>query len=99
METKSFKALLILVGLILLNVTSATAGIGERFEKFVGSEFSNFQGLYIIAGIVIASLVLYIVLNHFNKEEEKSAHHSPRHTQHRRHHHMHHTHKIIKKTQ
>jgi fucose permease len=99
MKTKSFRAITILIGLLLITV-SAQAGIGESFQEFAGSSFSNFQGLYIIAGIVIASLVLYIVLNHFNKEEdEKSHHHASGHAHHRRHRHVHHVHKVIKKTQ
>ncbi|MCE3228414.1 MAG: hypothetical protein K0S32_2965 [Bacteroidetes bacterium] len=98
MKTKYSRAIAILTGLLLVNLT-AQAGIGESFQEFAGSSFSNFQGLYIIAGIVIASLVLYIVLNHFNKEEDEKRHsHASGHGHHRRHRHVHHVHKVIKKT-
>jgi len=98
MKTKSIKAILLVFGLMLFNLNTASATIGEKFNQFVGSEFSNMQGIYIIAGIVVASLVVYIVVNHFNKEEEdKSIRHGASH-HHRRHHQHHHQHRIIKKT-
>lgn len=97
MKTKILKAVYFLVGMLLMNVSTVNASVGDKFEKFVGSEFSNYRGVYIIAGIVIASLVLYIIVNHFNKEEEKrTVHHGTHLSHHKRHHH--HTHKVIRKT-
>lgn len=97
MKTKILKTVYFLFGMLLLN-GSASASVGEKFDKFVGSEFSNYQGLYIIAGIVIASLVLYVIVNHFTKREERKTVHHGTHLSHHRHHRHHHSHKVIKKT-
>jgi hypothetical protein len=99
MKTKILKAVYFLIGMLLLN-GPASASVGDKFDKFVGSEFSNYQGLYIIAGIVVASLVLYVIVNHFNKQEERKSVHHGTHVSHHRHHrhHQHHQHKVIKKT-
>ncbi|MBA3663447.1 MAG: hypothetical protein H0W61_04465 [Bacteroidetes bacterium] len=97
MKTTFFKSVSLLLGFLLVNVNSMSASVGDKFDKFVLSEFSNsLGGFYIIAGIVIASLVLYVIVNHFNKEEEKrTVHHGSHFTHHKRHHH---THRVIKKT-
>ena len=94
MKTAFNKANLILVGLVLFGTGNMKAGISDKFKEFVGNEFSNFQGLYIMAGIIISSLVLYILVNHFGKEESNERHIST--AGHRRHHHHHQ--RIIKKT-
>jgi hypothetical protein len=98
MKTNILKAAYFLLGLLLVNVNAMHASVGEKFDKFVGSEFSSYQGIYIIVGVVIASLVLYLVVNHFNKEEDEhtTVRHGTHYSHHRRHHH--HVHKIIKKT-
>ncbi|MCW3077564.1 MAG: hypothetical protein JWO32_2173 [Bacteroidetes bacterium] len=98
MKTKFFKAAHILVGFLLMTVSTANASIGEKFNKYVGNEFTNFQGLYIIGGIVVASLVMYFIVNHLQKEEEHGvAHHGSHFSRHKRHVH-HHASRIIKKT-
>ena len=98
MKTRILKAAYFLMGFLLVNVNTASASVGERFDNFMGSAFDNNQGLYIIVGIVIASLVLYLIVNHFNKEEEEhstTVRHGSHYSHHRRHHHPH---KIVKKT-
>jgi hypothetical protein len=96
MKTTSFKAFLILGGLILLNVQSMNAGIVDKFENFIGNEFSSFnlQGLYLIGGIVTVALVFYILSNHFTKEEEAPIRNDMMVKPHKRHHHR----SVIKKT-
>lgn len=98
MKTRSLKAMLLLVGVMLLNLNTALAGVGDKFSKFVDSDKSNYQGLYIILGVVAASLVTYVIVNHYSKDEENvkrgtGAHHHHHH--HRKHHHHH---RVIKKT-
>jgi hypothetical protein len=96
MKTISNKALLILAGLMLLCSGSIEAGIIDKFKEFAGAEFNNFQGLYIMSGVIIAGLVIYILVNHFGKEEEqRNVRHGANYTHHRRHQHHH---RIVKKT-
>ena len=65
------KAILFLVGTVLVATQQAKAGIKEKFQTFIGNEFSSFEGLYIMAGVIIGGLVFYIVSNHFIKEEKR----------------------------
>lgn len=102
MKTKSFRAVLILVGLMLVGVQPLSAGVGETFKKFIGNEFSNFQGLYIIAGVVVASLLVYILFNRNGakeKEMAKDRRQIPNKALSSRYHHHHHQHRVVKKTQ
>lgn len=73
MKTTKFKAFMILVGLLLVNVQTISAGIIDDVKKTAGNEISNFnmQGLLIIGGIIGAGLVIYIISNYFMKEKEE----------------------------
>ena len=97
MKTISIKAFFILFGLMLMS-NNISAEIGEKLKNFVGSEYSNFhiQGLYVIGGIILASLLIYLLMNHFTKDEPEERKYRPSGNlmHHRRHHH----HKVIKKT-
>jgi fucose permease len=95
MKTFSLKAILILLGCMLINTGHMHAGIADKFKEFAGTEFNNFQGLYIMAGIIVSSLVIYILVNHFGKEEEEKASHGAHYSHHRRHQHHH---RVIRKT-
>lgn len=100
MKTKSFKAILILVGLMLSFVQPMSAGLGKTLHEFIGNEFANFQGLYIIAGIIAVNLILYIFLNRKSeKEEAESYKKSVPGINHHRRRHQHQHHRVIKKTQ
>jgi len=95
MKTISNKTFLILAGLMFISnfIQAETSEI----KNFIGNELSNFhlQGFYVIGGIVAASLIIYVLINHFNKEEdEKIQRPAANAIHHRRHHH----HKVVKKT-
>ncbi|MDP1803494.1 MAG: hypothetical protein Q8L81_19175 [Bacteroidota bacterium] len=103
MKTTKFKAFLILVGSVLMNIQSMSAGTIDDVKKFAGDQMSNFnmQGLLVIGGIVGAGLLIYIVSNHLikDKDEETVGHlgqnsNISRHNHHRHHHTRH----IVKKT-
>ncbi len=72
MKTTSFKALLILVGSLLIS-GNLSAGVGDQLSHSVSDELSHFhiQGLYVIGGIIVAGLLIYLLVNHFGKEEGK----------------------------
>jgi hypothetical protein len=71
MKTKSFKAYMILVGLVLLGSGTLNANVIDNFKHFMGTEFSGTEALYLMGGIVVGSLVLYLMVNHFSKEDEQ----------------------------
>ena len=99
MKTSTIKALLIFTGSMLIGTGTLSAGVANEFSSAVTNELSNFhiQGLYVIAGIVTAGLVIYLFVNHFGKEEKEEQRPFRRghyHT-HRRHHHQR---SVVKKT-
>ena len=100
MKTTKFKAFLILVGSVLVNIQGAFAGNIDEVKKFAGEQVSNFnlQGLLVIGGVVCAGLLVYIVSNHVIKDKQEETvgqnNHITRHNHHRHQHGRH----IVKKT-
>ena len=84
---------------MLIGTGTLSAGVTSEFSNAVTNELSNFhiQGLYVIAGIVTAGLVIYLLINHFGKEEkvEQRPLRRAHYTTHRRHQHQR---SVIKKT-
>ncbi|MBA3683332.1 MAG: hypothetical protein H0W73_19525 [Bacteroidetes bacterium] len=64
---------MILVGLVLVNIQTISAGVIDDVKKTAGNELSNFnmQGILIIAGIIGAGLLIYIISNYLMKEKEE----------------------------
>lgn len=73
MKTTKFKAFLILVGLVLVNITKMSAGVIDDVKKTAGAQVSNFnmQGILLIGGIIGAGLLIYIVSNYLVKDKEE----------------------------
>ncbi len=100
MKTTTLKAQLILIGSMLIGSQRMSAGVIDNVKKIVGDEMSSFNmtGLFIIAGVVGAGLLVYIISNHLIKEKDDENvvphHHVNRHHHHRHHH----TRPIVKKT-
>ncbi|HRH11288.1 MAG TPA: hypothetical protein PLU73_07220 [Bacteroidia bacterium] len=94
MKTNFNKAMLILVGSMLLGTQSAHASIVDKFKTFIGNEFSSFEGLYIMAGVIISGLLFYIISNHYVKDEKREVRTGLNPVRERRHH----AHRVIKKT-
>lgn len=97
MKRTENKNLTISLVVLMLSVSQTTfAGVGEKFNKYVGSEFTNLSGLYIIMGVLVFGLVGKLVHHYFMKEDEKqlpitkTTHPSLRHQRHHR--------TVIKKT-
>lgn len=86
---------LAVLGLILISQKSY-AGLGEKFNQYVGSDFSNASGFYIILGVIGAGIVGKICQYYFMREEEKpiSKIKIANHAHHRQHRHR----SVIKKT-
>jgi hypothetical protein len=96
MKTNSLKAFLTLVGLILLNFSASANDIGTQLNKFVNNDSTSMHGVYIMLGVVVASLVTYLIVNHYNNKEEVASHRKGGHSAHL--HHRRHHHKVVKKT-
>jgi len=94
MKTIFYKAFATAALMLLCSVQMRAAGITEKISDFVGSEFTNLRGLYIMAGIVVCSLMVYFITNYFSKKEEHRVY--PSHYPHSRRNNHHH--RVIKKT-
>lgn len=99
MKTTKIKALLILVGLVLVNIQSISAGVIDDVKKTAGNELSNFnmQGILLIGGIVGAGLLIYIISNYLTREKDEQPLGQNLHIGKRNHQRYHNRH-IIKKT-
>lgn len=86
------KAALLVVSLLFLS-KEASAGIKDKFMEFVGNEFHSYEGLYIMAGVIVSGLLIYIFTNHFVKEEKREIRHNMNPARERRYHQ-----RVIKKT-
>jgi len=62
MKNRTFKVIVILVGLLFLNIEAAHAGLVQKFKLYIGHEFPGYQPVYIIASILSVSLLSYIIL-------------------------------------
>ncbi len=74
MKTDNNKSILILSGLILTIALVALA-TNSTFKTFMLNELGSFdiQALYAVAGIVVSSLAVYIIVNVFVSQQPKAA--------------------------
>lgn len=76
----------LLVGLLLISNTGK-AGLGDKFNKYIGSEFTNMSGFYIILGVLGVGIVGKLFHYFFMREDnEKVSNVKISHTSHHRHH-------------
>jgi hypothetical protein len=61
MKNKTVRVIIILVGLLVLNIEAAQAGITHKFKVLIGNELSNFQLFYVTGGVLTLSLLSYII--------------------------------------
>jgi len=61
--------------LLLVTVANkAQAGVAEKFDKYILSEFTNLSGLYIIGGVLLAGIIGKLIQHFFFKDEGVMAH-------------------------
>lgn len=56
--------------LTIIGISNAKAESFNKLKNTLVKDFANSEGLYIIGGLVIASLLIYFVYNHLIKEKE-----------------------------
>ena len=61
MKNKTLRVIIILVGLLVLNIEAAHAGITHKFRVFIHHELSDFQLLYVSLGALTLSFFAYII--------------------------------------
>lgn len=61
MKNKTLRVIIILVGLLVLNIEAAHAGITHKFRVFISHELSDFQLMYVCLGILSFGLLGYVI--------------------------------------
>jgi hypothetical protein len=100
METRFTKRLtlkrLALTLMLTFSALASQAGFTDKIKNTVSKDFNSFQGIYIMGGIIVGGLLIYVVSNHMMKEkpEDKEATPTVHHSHHRHHRH----HRVAKKS-
>lgn len=72
MNGRTFKVIVILVGLLFINIEAAQAGLIHKFKSFILHEFSDFQLFYLISGVFAIAFLLYVMFTPVVIGNEKS---------------------------
>lgn len=73
MKNRTVRVIIILVGLLILNIEAAHAGITHKFRILISSELNNFQLFYVFGGGLTLGLLSYIIFTPAFKEGSKTA--------------------------
>jgi hypothetical protein len=61
MKKGTFRVIIVLVGLLFLNIEAAQAGLINKFKVYIHQEFTDYQLVYFIGGLLIFGFLSYIV--------------------------------------
>jgi hypothetical protein len=61
---------LLLSFLALFSANTSKADSFDKLKKTLVNDFSGMEGFYIIGGLVVGSLLIYVIYNHFIKDKE-----------------------------
>lgn len=73
MKNRTVRVIIILIGLLVLNIEAAQAGITHKFKVLIASELSNFQMIYISGGLLTLGFLTYVIFTPAFKEKGKTA--------------------------
>jgi hypothetical protein len=72
MNNRTFKVIVILVGLLFLNIEAAQAGLIHKFKAIIMHELSDYQLIYISMGFAACGFLLYVMLTPVSIGNQKS---------------------------
>lgn len=61
MKKGTLKTIVILVSLLFLNIEAAQAGLIHKFKLYIRHEFSDYQMVYLSAGLVFFGFLSYVI--------------------------------------
>lgn len=61
MKNKTFRTIIILVGLLFINIEAANAGLIHRFKAYIRHELSDYQIFYSLLFILALSFIGYVI--------------------------------------
>lgn len=62
MRNRTFKTIVILVGLLFINIEAAQAGLIHKFKAYIRTELTDFQVVYVLLGLLAFSFLSYVIL-------------------------------------
>lgn len=72
MKNRTVRVIIILVGLLILNIEAAHAGITHKFKVLIANEFNGIQLFYVLGGVLMMGVLSYIILTPAFKESGKT---------------------------
>lgn len=69
MKNKTLRVIIILVGLLVLNIEAAQAGITHKFKVLIANELSDFQLMYVSGGLLFVAFFSYVIFTPAFKEQ------------------------------
>jgi hypothetical protein len=73
MKNKTLRVIIILVGLLVLNIEAAQAGITHKFKALIAHELSDFQLMYVGGGLLVIAFFGYVIFTPAFKEQGRSS--------------------------
>lgn len=60
-----------LVIILTINALCMSAGSADKYKKLISKEFGSFEGIYIMGGLIVVGLGIYLISNHYSKKNDK----------------------------
>lgn len=73
MKNRTIRVIIILVGLLILNIEAAHAGITHKVKILINSEFTDFQLFYVFGGGLALGSLAYIIFTPAFKDAGKNS--------------------------
>jgi hypothetical protein len=71
MSSRTFKVIVLLVGLLFINIEAANAGLVQKITLYIRHEFSNTQLIYFISIFMIVGFLTYVLFTPVSIGKEK----------------------------
>lgn len=74
---------IVFLNILLLSSLAANADFGGKVKSTVSKEFTSLTGIYIMGGLIVVGLVIYLISNYvFKEKDEKLPDEAFHHSQH-----------------
>jgi hypothetical protein len=73
MKKSTLKTIVVLVGLLFINIEVAQAGLIHKIKIYIRHEFSDYQVVYIMIGLLLLGFLSYVIFTPVLIGKQKSA--------------------------
>jgi hypothetical protein len=60
-----------LIIIFIISTLCMQAGSADKYKKLITKEFGSFEGIYIMGGLIVVGLGIYLISNHYSKKKDK----------------------------